>query len=113
MLLIVGGVLGLARLSCVQPYTMTQQEINFLWRVWSKAIIILGQDSRLLRKDQCGAWIKWTDYGNRNSAFGWEIDHITPTSKGGSDYLFNLRPLHWRNNARKSDGSLICVVNAT
>lgn len=50
------------------------------------------------------------DFGDRNSAFGWEIDHIYPASKLKErkdvtdeqiDDMRNLRPLNWRNNASK------------
>lgn len=41
---------------------------------------------------------------------GWEIDHLTPVSDDGSDAIGNLRPLHWRNNAAKKDGRLVCVM---
>ncbi len=74
--------------------------------VWRKATIVPGVDKNNLRKDQCGAWIKFSDYGNRNSETGWEIDHIKPISKGGKDNIENLRPLQWQNNAEKSDGRL-------
>jgi hypothetical protein len=65
------------------------------------------------KKDQCTAWIKWDDYGNRDSEYGWEIDHITPVADGGKDDLSNLRPLHWKNNARTSDGRLSCAVKSS
>lgn len=80
--------------------------------VWNKGIIVQGVTSSLRRKDICGAWIDYNQYGNRNSDTGWEIDHIKPVSNGGSDSISNLRPLHWQNNARKSDGNLVCAVKA-
>lgn len=63
-----------------------------------------------VRKDACGAFILYEDFGDRNSAFGWEIDHIYPASKLKEredvtdeqiDDMRNLRPLNWRNNASK------------
>lgn len=78
--------------------------------VWEKATIVSNNHPNEFRKDQCGAWIKRAHYGKRNSIYGWEIDHITPKSNGGSDDLSNLRPLHWENNMAKSDGKLVCVV---
>ncbi|OGI75301.1 hypothetical protein A3D36_01925 [Candidatus Nomurabacteria bacterium RIFCSPHIGHO2_02_FULL_36_29] len=80
--------------------------------IWAKASAVAGYDMNKFRKDICGAWIAWQDYGNRNSDNGWEVDHIFPDSKGGNDMLSNLRPLHWQNNARKSDGALVCPVYA-
>ncbi|TAL71314.1 MAG: HNH endonuclease [Bacteroidetes bacterium] len=81
-------------------------------KVWEKASIVSGNDSNVFRKDQCSAWISRQQYGNRKSSYGWEIDHITPESHGGSDELSNLRPLQWENNLSKSGGKLVCVVTA-
>ena len=65
----------------------TQTEIG---EIWEKAEYIDEKnESNGFRKDQCGAWIKWSDYGNRNSKYGWEIDHIKPASKGGDDVISN------------------------
>lgn len=79
-------------------------------RVWGKGKIVSGYNPDKWRKDQCGAWIGRTAYGNRNSKYGWEIDHITPVSRGGGDELSNLRPLQWENNVAKQDDRLVCVV---
>lgn len=81
--------------------------------VWRKGTIVHGYDSAEWRKDQCGAWIGFKFYGDRSSDYGWEIDHITSVAHGGGDNLSNLRPLHWRNNVKKSDGRLSCVVEAS
>jgi hypothetical protein len=51
-------------------------------------------------------------YGDRNSQYGWEIDHITSQDHGGSDAPSNLRPLQWENNASKGAGRLVCKVKA-
>lgn len=80
--------------------------------VWEKGSIALNNDPLLWRKDQCGAWIKRSDYGNTSSEYGWEIDHIKPQSKGGTNSLSNLRPLQWQNNRDKTDGRLKCPVTA-
>lgn len=77
--------------------------------IWNKGIIDDKYPSERVRKDACGAFILYEDFGNRNSIFGWEIDHIYPASvlheKGVSedliDNLLNLRPINWKNNASK------------
>lgn len=76
-----------------------------LWRVWEKAQIIPGINSRVRRRDRYGFYIDWAEYGKR-TLFGWEIDHIVPVSRGGSDDLRNLRPLHWENNQANGDRRL-------
>lgn len=81
--------------------------------VWRKGSIVSGQNSSEVRKDACGATIWREKYGNRNSSYGWEIDHIKPVSDNGSDSLTNLQPLHWENNAAKGDGSrLVCEITS-
>ena len=57
---------------------------------------------RAQAQDHCGAWIAKSAHGQQ-SAQGWEIDHIVPVARGGTDALSNLRPLHWRNNDAKGD----------
>ena len=70
--------------------------------VWEKGQIIYGWDERFWRKDYYGWWMHRFDYGDRNSELGWEIDHIVPVSEGGTDSIFNLRPLYWRNNISRA-----------
>lgn len=77
-------------------------------KVWNKGKIDSNNDSKIWRKDEQNAWIKFSEYGNVNSEtnYGWEIDHIVAQDNGGSDNLSNLRPLQWKNNRLKSDGRL-------
>ncbi len=81
-------------------------EVETIRFAWLKAAPIIGQDPKIFRKDIFGNWIKKSDYGNLNSEFGWEIDHIKPVIKKGLDYLDNLQPLHWNNNRLKGDNFL-------
>lgn len=85
----------------------TDEEVQ---AVWEKGKTVADYESGKWRKDECGPWISRTQYGNRNSDYGWEIDHI---SAGGSDNLANLRPLQWQNNVNKNDGRLGCKVTAS
>jgi hypothetical protein len=89
--------------------SFSQETIDDVWEKGS--IAIKGKEAKW-RKDQCGAWISYDKYGDRESDYGWEIDHITPESKGGKSNISNLRPLHWKNNAGKSDGKLVTVITA-
>ena len=76
--------------------------------VWEKGREVHGYDSEVLRKDQCGAWIMRDSYGNRNSSYGWEIDHLL------EDYenIANLRPLQWENHDNRFGVELVCVITS-
>ncbi|MGQ0742479.1 MAG: HNH endonuclease [Alphaproteobacteria bacterium] len=69
--------------------------------VWLKGIRVEGYDP-VFRKDVYGGWMKFDQYG-QETEYGWEIDHIVPSSLGGSDDLSNLQPLWWLHNRKKSD----------
>ncbi len=71
--------------------------------VWSKGGVDAQYDTATWRYDICGTWMRWQDYGNRGSEFGWEIDHIFPLARAGSDDPENLQPLNWRNNQATGD----------
>lgn len=85
----------------------TEQEIQ---AVWEKGETVPSNSSDVYRKDACGAWIARNHYGNRQSQYGWEIDHIDPD---GGEELSNLRPLHWLNNAHRQDDPLTCAVTSS
>lgn len=54
--------------------------------------------------DVYGNSIRYEDYGNHKSQWGWDIDHKKPISSGGSDHLNNLQPMQcYHNRVVKSD----------
>ena len=80
--------------------------------VWCKGEIVVGYDEKYVRQDQCNAWIKYSEYGNRDSRFGWEMHHILAKSKGGSDDVSNLIPLQWENNLDTAEYDISCSVTS-
>lgn len=70
--------------------------------VWRKGQVVSNNDPKVFRKDACGAWIARSAYG-ATTQYGWEVDHVRPVAKGGTDDLANLHPLQWENNRYKSD----------
>lgn len=86
---------------------------ELIQKVWEKATVVHEYNSEKFRQAHCKAWIVRSEYGNRESPYGWEIDHIKPLSEGGTDDLSNLRPLQWENNASKQAGRLDCVKTSS
>ncbi|WP_366873044.1 HNH endonuclease domain-containing protein [uncultured Roseobacter sp.] len=70
--------------------------------VWEKARRVKGKNPNLYRRDAQGNLIYKPAY-NRDSPMGWQVDHIWPRSKGGSDARRNLQALQTGANKRKSN----------
>lgn len=77
--------------------------------VWEKTRVVDSNDSKMWRKDECGAWIQRMMYGDQSSQYGWEIVQIIPD---GPDDASNLCAMQWRNKIGKGDGRLMCSVTA-
>lgn len=71
-------------------------------KVWNKAKIISGKDKNNIRKDVYGNTIIYNSYG-KYTRFGWQVDHIKPLNKGGSNDILNLQALSTKINNKKSD----------
>jgi len=53
--------------------------------------------------DYKGREILKAAYGQDGSQYGWNIDHIKPKSKGGTDRVDNLQIVHISTNQEKAD----------
>ena len=42
-------------------------------------------------------------YNDENSEYGWDIDHVNPKSRGGSNNIKNLKPLLISENRKKGN----------
>ena len=71
-------------------------------KAWKNAKKIRGKDSNKYRKDPYGNIMYKLSYG-KPSKMGWEVDHIKPQSKGGSDATKNLQALSVSLNRSKSN----------
>jgi hypothetical protein len=71
--------------------------------VWLKGTIIPGKNSDLYRKDVMGSTIMRNKLNSITSKYAWNIDHIIPKSRGGSDDISNLQPMNRADNIRFSN----------
>ena len=67
-------------------------------RLWNKSF---GKESKV--KDFAGRIMAKGAYNDRNSEFGWNVDHILPQSKGGATADHNLVCCHIKTNDEKAD----------
>ena len=77
----------------------TQDQID---KAWENAKEIGGKDPTKYRKDPYGEVMYHDSYG-KHSDMGWQVDHIKPESRGGSDSTRNLQALNTLMNKRKGD----------
>ena len=80
---------------------------------WARTNPVTGQaKSWEFRKDICGNLVRYSDFGNRHSPFGWELDYIISRSLGGSTSPENLQALHWKANAARNESLPAALVRA-
>jgi hypothetical protein len=71
---------------------------------WAKTSPVSGQmNAWEFRKDCLGNLVRYNDFGNRHSPFGWELDQIVSKALGGLTDPENLQALHWKANAAKKE----------
>ena len=87
-------------------------EKEMINQVWSKGEVVANNNPNEYRKDKCGAWIYFAHYKNRDSEYGWEIDHVEFRDDDAIGDLNNLRPLQWQNYVCKGSGELTCIVTS-
>lgn len=75
-------------------------------RLWSKSF---GKETKV--KDFAGREIAKGAYNDRNSEYGWNVDHILPQSRGGKTADYNLVCCHIATNDEKADKFPCFVAN--
>jgi hypothetical protein len=76
-------------------------DISVINAVWDKAQSEYG--FFFFKRDRFGEIIAKHHYSEQ-SQYGWYIEYIVPLTDGGTNDIDNLRPVHWKNSARASDG---------
>jgi hypothetical protein len=72
---------------------------------WGKTSPVVGQpNSWEFRRDCLGHLIRYADFGNRHSPFGWELEVISALAAAGRG-PDNVQALHWKANAARSAAS--------
>lgn len=75
-------------------------------RLWSKSF---GKGTKV--KDFAGREIAKGAYNDRNSEYGWNVDHVLPQSRGGKTADYNLVCCHISTNDEKADKFPCFVAN--
>jgi len=66
---------------------------------WARTSPVAGQPNAWdFRRDCLGNLVRYADFGNRHSPFGWEIDVITKLAAAGQG-PDNVQALHWKATA--------------
>ena len=71
-------------------------------KLWEKSRKVRGRNQNLWRRDAYGNLIYKPAFGTQGDV-GWEIDHIRPQSRGGSDNPKNLQAINTNENRKKGD----------
>lgn len=64
---------------------------------WGRTSPVSSANAWDMRKDCLGNLVRYTDFGNRHSPFGWELDYMGAASPE------NLQALNWKAVAARSE----------
>ena len=66
-------------------------------QAWARTSPVSSANAWDIRKDCLGNLVRYTDFGNRHSPFGWELEYIGDSSPS------NLQALNWKAVAARSE----------
>ena len=78
-------------------------------KVWQKGRAGGDRPGDTWRQDECGAWMRRSQYGEAGAEFGWKIER---TSTGGGGEVEGLRPFHVANAYDIANGRPLCRMTA-
>ena len=64
---------------------------------WARTSPVSSANAWDIRKDCLGNLVRYTDFANRHSPFGWELEYM------GSQEPENLQALNWKAVAARSE----------
>ena len=70
---------------------------------WARTSPVSSANAWEFRKDCLGNMVRYADFGNRHSPFGWELEYIVSRGAGGSTDPENLQALNWKAVAARSE----------
>ena len=60
---------------------------------WARTSPVSSANAWDIRKDCLGNLVRYTDFGNRHSPFGWELDYVGSTDPNNLQAIIYFKPL--------------------